>query len=74
MSIEEIRKHRGIPAKRGMKVFSRHSKRFGVITGTSGGCLKIRLDGDKHSRCFHPTWELEFILNDGSLWRAQATK
>jgi hypothetical protein len=33
----------------------------GVITGFSGAYLRIRLDGDKHSGRWHPTWRIEYV-------------
>jgi len=67
MAIADIRKWRGVPAKRGMRVFSTHSNRFGTIIGTTSGYLKIRLDGDKHAGCYHPTWRLNYLAKDGSV-------
>ena len=48
MSISQIRKHRGVPAKVGGRVFYRHESRYGTIVGAYGGYIRIRLDGDKH--------------------------
>lgn len=65
MAIADIRESRGVPAKGGGRV--RYSgapdgvAREGVIVGSRGGYLLIRLDGDKNARTYHPTWELEYI-------------
>ena len=67
MSMAEIRSYRGVPAKRGMRIFSTHSFQFGTITGSAGGYLKIRLDGEDYSCCYHPTWKLTYLANDGSV-------
>lgn len=65
MSIDHIRESRGVPAKVGGRVRYTGSAdgvpREGKIVGTRGGYLLIRLDGQKHSQSFHPTWKLEFL-------------
>lgn len=33
----------------------------GVITGTSGHHLLIRLDGEGRSRPYHPTWRITYL-------------
>ena len=33
----------------------------GTITGSDGAHLRIRLDGNKHSYVFHPTWKIEYL-------------
>lgn len=67
MSMEHIRKYRGVPAKRGMRVYSRHSNRWGTITSASSGYLRIRLDGDKHTYHYHPLWKLDYYDESGSI-------
>lgn len=67
MSMESIRNYRNVPAKRGMRVFSRHSQRWGTIISGRGGHLRIRLDGDKHAMSYHPTWKLDYYAKDGTL-------
>lgn len=65
MGIEHIRQTRNVPAKVGGRVRYTGSAngvtRYGTITGGRSGYLQIRLDGDKHARNYHPTWELEYI-------------
>jgi hypothetical protein len=56
-----------VPAKIGMRIFSRHSNRHGTIVSTTSGYLKIRLDGDKHAMCYHPTWKLDYYDKSGAL-------
>jgi hypothetical protein len=67
MSMERIRKERGVPAKRGMRVryWGSQGLRLGTIRSARGGYLRIRLDGDKHSGNFHPTWALDYLDDDG---------
>lgn len=57
-----IRKTYGVPAKRGGRVeYTGQGKAVqGTITGARNGHLLIRLDGQKHSRPYHPTWELRY--------------
>ena len=67
MAIADIRRHRGVPAKIGMRVFSRHSHRYGTIVWSTSGYLKIRLDGDRHACCYHPTWKLDYLDQSGAV-------
>ena len=63
MSMQYIRDTYNVPAKRGGRVIYAGSGKDvgGVITGTRGGCLRIRLDGDKFSCKFHPTWKIKYL-------------
>ena len=65
-----IRKSRGVPAKRGMRVFYRYENRFGTIKSARGGYLKILLDGDKWPGTFHPTWKLDYLDQSGKVIHA----
>lgn len=59
MSIEYIRKTYKVPAKVGGKIiFEGHP---GIITGTNGPHLRIRLDDEKRSGYYHPTWNIEYL-------------
>ncbi len=62
MSIEQIRKTRGVAAKRGGRVTYTGGEKpvGGTIKSARGGYLMILLDGDKHPKTFHPTWELKY--------------
>jgi hypothetical protein len=69
MSMAYIRDHYKVPAKRGGRV--RYSGNpggqppvDGTITASDGAHLRIRLDGNKHSYVFHPTWKLEYLEDD----------
>ena len=66
--IADIRKSRGVPAKRGRRVVytgsADGSPRHGTITGASHGYVRIRLDGDTHSGLYHPTWKLRYLENE----------
>lgn len=59
MSMAYIRRHYGVPAKRGMRVVANGQP--GVITGTvDGKYLRIRLDGVPRSLPHHPTWRIDY--------------
>lgn len=61
-----IRRHYRVPAKRGGRVeYTGDGKpELGTITSARGSQLRIRLDGHKHTHCFHPTWELRYLDRD----------
>ena len=68
MSIQWIRDNYGVPAKlRGRVEYTPcegskdETGKLGTITGVSGPHLLIRLDGEKHSRPYHPTWQLRYL-------------
>ena len=69
MSIATVRKQRGMPfLKIGMKIYNKHSKRFGVITSTNlSGNINIRLDGDNFSSNHHPRWQLKYFDKDDNV-------
>lgn len=64
-----VRRVYGVPAKRGMKVKYHGDRRVkrGVITSASGGRLRVRIDGERESRRYHPTWEMQYRVN-GRWW------
>ncbi len=69
MSMDWIRNHYGVPAKRGGRVEytpcegSTDAPARGTITGTSGPHLRVRLDGEKRSGRYHPTWQLRYLAS-----------
>jgi hypothetical protein len=67
VSMKWVRDNYGVPAKRGGRVrYTGDGKpRYGTITASRHGSLRIRLDGDKHPMPFHPTWELEYLPEEG---------
>lgn len=64
MSMQRIRRRYDVPAKRGMRVRyvadGKHPPEMGTITSSDGMRLRIRLDSQKRSYLFHPTWGLEY--------------
>lgn len=67
MSMAQIRKQRGVPAKRGMRVHYVNKDRYGRIVSARCGYLKILLDGDKHPGHYHPTWMLDYLDDKGNV-------
>jgi hypothetical protein len=66
MSMEYIRKHYGVPAKRGARVmFAPYGNQYlsseGIITGSRGAHLRIRMGDEKKSGIYHPTCDLEYL-------------
>lgn len=63
MTMQYIRDTYKVPAKRGGRVIYQGNGKDakGVITGSDGARLRIRLDGDKHSCIFHPTWKIQYL-------------
>lgn len=62
MSISYIRYTYLVPAKRGGRV--RAAGKPGVIVGAHDAWLRVRLDGEKRPRLYHPTWEMVYIANE----------
>lgn len=59
-----IRRMYSVPAKRGGRVeylASDGERMRGVIVGTKGALLRVRLDGARRSGLYHPTWHLVYL-------------
>lgn len=63
MSFDYIRRAYNVPAKRGARVrYTGCGQNVeGTIKSAKNGHLMIILDGTKHTRPFHPTWEIEYL-------------
>lgn len=63
MSMDYIRDTYKVPAKRGGRVEYTYPvpPRMGTIISSRGAKLRIRLDGDKHTGLYHPTWQLCYL-------------
>lgn len=64
MGMDYIRTTYGVPAKRGGRVAygcEGIGLRTGTIVGSRGGYLRIRLDGEKVARNFHPEWNIAYL-------------
>lgn len=65
MSFEYIRKNYGVPAKRGGRIeyTGDNKSKLGTITAAKGAHLLIRIDGERRSGRYHPTWKLRYLPN-----------
>lgn len=63
MSMQYIRDYYRVPAKRGGRVeYNGDGKATtGTITGAEGARLRIRMDGEKHTGIYHPTWAMRYL-------------
>ena len=63
MSLQYIRDTYGVPAKRGGRIeYTGNGTAIqGVITGSKGAHILVRLDGDRRSLAFHPTWKIRYL-------------
>lgn len=68
VSIQTLREGRKMPyIKCGMRVQVNTGK-FGKITGANHQMiLDVRLDGEKHSRCYHPQWRIRYFDENSKL-------
>lgn len=51
-SLSYVKDTYGVPARRGMRV--RVHGRDGLLTSGDGAHVRVRLDGESYSRCYHP--------------------
>lgn len=58
-SFDYVREHYGVPAKRGKRVIA--DGKPGRITSADGARIRIRLDGNKQSTLWHPTWRINYL-------------
>lgn len=65
MSFDYINTAYGLSAAKGQRIEYTGGPvpREGVITGADGHRLLIKLDGEAHSRRYHPTWELRILAD-----------
>lgn len=63
MTMEQIRKQYGVPAKRGARVeYTGGAKpETGTIVRASGSCIVVKLDGRADPYPLHPTWKLRYL-------------
>jgi hypothetical protein len=66
-SLDYVRRYYGVPARRGMRVVA--DGKPGVITCGAGAHIRIRLDGEKRSHPWHPTWHMDY--GDGRDYSAE---
>lgn len=63
MTMEYVRTHYKVPAKRGGRIRYTHGGIFyGTITGARGNYLRVRWDeGNQRPVRLHPTWCIEYL-------------
>lgn len=68
MSLAEARANRNMPfLKRGLRADM--DGRGGVITSGDSAHLRMRFDGQSYSSVVHPTWQMTYYAQDGSIVR-----
>ena len=65
LDLEYIRSTYNVPAKIGGRI--EFKSRAGTIVGANGTYLRIRLDGETEINSYHPTWEMEYYPDEGSV-------
>jgi hypothetical protein len=58
-----IRDSYGVPARRGGRVVytGKAMATTGTITSAKGARLRVRMDGEKHTGIYHPTWAMRYL-------------
>ena len=69
INLDYVKEQRGLKfVKKGMKVQSTYSLKFGVIkSGNSSGNLNVLFDGEKKVDNCHPTWCMKYFDVDGTV-------
>lgn len=68
MTMEYIRSHYSVPAKRGGRIkYTNGGTFYGTITGARGAYLRVRWDmGSQNKVTLHPTWCVEYCSSGKS--------
>ena len=63
MTMQYIRDAYKVPARRGARVeFNGHAyPKVGTITGSMDARICVRMDGEKHTGIYHPTWRMRYL-------------
>lgn len=63
MSLRYIRRYYEVPAHRGARVeYTGHQDvKQGTVVGSAGARLRVRMDGEKHTGIYHPTWCMSYL-------------
>lgn len=67
MSLDYIRDHYGVPARRGARIQytgGGYTAR-GTVVGARNQYLRVRFDGAEEIHTLHPTWKVEYIAAAG---------
>jgi hypothetical protein len=60
--MQRLRKHYGVPAKRGGRILFTHTGKEGRITSADDGQrLRVLFDGETRPSIIHPTWKVAYI-------------
>jgi len=60
--MSRLRKHYGVPAKKGGRVLFNYNGKQGRITSADEGQrLRVVFDGETKRSIIHPTWMVEYI-------------
>lgn len=62
MTMDGIRKKYNVPAKRGMKI-KLEDDMEGIIVGSQGLYLRVRVLGKTGISTYHPTWHIKYPNN-----------
>lgn len=65
MSAAYVRRMYGVPARRGMRVTVDGGRYQGEIVSFPDAYLGVRLDGEKTTSRFHPTWRITYHVAPG---------
>lgn len=65
LSLDYVRRYYGVPARRGMRVTC--DGKPGTLTTGDGAHIRVRLDGEKHSGNYHPTWRVTYHTPEGDV-------
>lgn len=57
--MDYIRNYYKVPAKKGGRV--EYEGKAGTIVGTRNAYLRIRLDGEKKIKSYHPTYNMSYL-------------
>lgn len=65
MSMEYVRTHYGVPARRNARIEftgnAMNGAMLGTIVGASRQYLRVRMDGEKRIWTLHPTWKVKYL-------------
>ena len=66
MSMQYIRDAYSVPAKRGghIKITPDGNRGItfdGIIVGSKGAYLRVRVEGQRRLLTYHPTWNIEYL-------------
>lgn len=60
--LEYIKETYGVPAVINGRI--KFGSKLGTIVGANGPHLKIKIDGEKDAGSYHPTWNIEYDVEE----------